>query len=84
MLALVVETGIATFSHFRVKRWRYWCGCSWWNVEASKQNFIIAEQEKRIGSKASLLNLKKRDAFHLPIENESIDIAAQNRLYSIF
>lgn len=52
-------------------------------LEASRQNFIIAEQEND-WFKSEFVELKKGDALNLPIENESIDIAAQNCLFNIF
>lgn len=52
-------------------------------LEASKQNFIIAEQEND-WFQSEFVELKKGDALNLPIENESIDIAAQNCLFNIF
>ena len=52
-------------------------------LEASRKNFIIAEQEND-WFKSEFVELKKGDALNLPIENESIDIAAQNCLFNIF
>ncbi|MFV8362076.1 arsenosugar biosynthesis arsenite methyltransferase ArsM [Flavobacterium sp. ZT3P35] len=52
-------------------------------LEASRQNFIIAEQEND-WFKSEFVELKKGDALNLPIEDESIDIAAQNCLFNIF
>ncbi|MBC7525103.1 MAG: arsenosugar biosynthesis arsenite methyltransferase ArsM [Flavobacterium sp.] len=52
-------------------------------LEASKQNFKIAEQEND-WFKSEFVELKKGDALNLPIENESIDVAAQNCLFNIF
>lgn len=52
-------------------------------LEASRQNFIVAEQEND-WFKSEFVELKKGDALNLPIENESIDIAAQNCLFNIF
>lgn len=52
-------------------------------LEASRQNFKIAEQEND-WFKSEFVELKKGDALNLPIENESIDIAAQNCLFNIF
>ena len=52
-------------------------------LEASRQNFIIAEQEND-WFKSEFVELKKGDALNLPIENESIAIAAQNCLFNIF
>ena len=52
-------------------------------LEASRQNFKIAEIEND-WFKSEFVELKKGDALNLPIENESIDIAAQNCLFNIF
>lgn len=52
-------------------------------LEASRQNFKIAETEND-WFKSEFVELKKGDALNLPIENESIDIAAQNCLFNIF
>ena len=52
-------------------------------LEASRKNFIIAEQQND-WFKSEFVELKKGDALNLPIENESIDIAAQNCLFNIF
>jgi ubiquinone/menaquinone biosynthesis C-methylase UbiE len=51
-------------------------------LEASRQNFIIAEQEND-WFKSEFVEFKKGDALNLPIEDESIDIA-QNCLFNIF
>ena len=52
-------------------------------LEASRKNFIIAEQEND-WFKSEYVELKKGDALNLPIPDESIDIAAQNCLFNIF
>jgi SAM-dependent methyltransferase len=52
-------------------------------LEASRKNFIIAEQEND-WFKSEFVELKKGDALNLPIEDESIDVAAQNCLFNIF
>ena len=52
-------------------------------LEASKQNFKIAEQEND-WFKSEFVDLKKGDALHLPVEDNSIDVAAQNCLFNIF
>ena len=52
-------------------------------LEASRKNFIEAEQQND-WFKSEFVELKKGDALNLPIENESIDIAAQNCLFNIF
>jgi SAM-dependent methyltransferase len=52
-------------------------------LEASRQNFKIAEKEND-WFKSEFVELKKGDALNLPIEDESIDVAAQNCLFNIF
>ncbi len=52
-------------------------------LEASRKNFKIAEQEND-WFKSEYVNLVKGDALHLPVEDESIDVAAQNCLFNIF
>jgi SAM-dependent methyltransferase len=52
-------------------------------LEASRKNFILAE-EQNDWFKSEFVELKKGDALNLPIEDESIDIAAQNCLFNIF
>ncbi len=52
-------------------------------LEASRKNFLIAEQENE-WFKSEFVELRKGDALNLPIEDESIDIAAQNCLFNIF
>jgi SAM-dependent methyltransferase len=52
-------------------------------LEASRKNFILAEQQND-WFKSEFVELKKGDALNLPIEDESIDIAAQNCLFNIF
>ncbi len=52
-------------------------------LEASAKNFKLAE-EKNDWFKADFVELKKGDALNLPIEDESIDVAAQNCLFNIF
>jgi SAM-dependent methyltransferase len=52
-------------------------------LEASRKNFLIAEKENE-WFKSEFVELKKGDALNLPIENESIDVAAQNCLFNIF
>ena len=52
-------------------------------LEASRQNFKIAEQENEWFS-SDFVELRHGDALHLPIEDESIDVAAQNCLFNIF
>lgn len=52
-------------------------------LEASKQNFQEAE-ELNPWFKSEFVDLRKGDALNLPIENESVDVAAQNCLFNIF
>lgn len=52
-------------------------------LEASRQNFKIAEGENEWFD-SSFVNLVKGDALHLPVADESIDVAAQNCLFNIF
>ncbi len=52
-------------------------------LEASKRNFKIAEKENPWFN-SDFVSLKKGSALDLPIENESIDVAAQNCLFNIF
>ena len=52
-------------------------------LNASRQNFKIAEAENP-WFKSDFVELKKGDALNLPVENNSIDVAAQNCLFNIF
>lgn len=52
-------------------------------LDASAKNFIEAENENE-WFKSDFVNLIKGDALKLPIEDESIDVAAQNCLFNIF
>ncbi|MBM1105271.1 arsenosugar biosynthesis arsenite methyltransferase ArsM [Aurantibacter crassamenti] len=52
-------------------------------LEASRKNFKIAEEEND-WFKSEFVDLKKGDAMNLPVESESIDVAAQNCLFNIF
>ena len=52
-------------------------------LEASRKNLILAEEENE-WFRSDFVNLVKGDAMHLPIEDESIDVAAQNCLFNIF
>jgi len=52
-------------------------------LEASRKNFIEAEDQNP-WFKNEFVELRKGDALHLPIENNSIDVAAQNCLFNIF
>jgi len=52
-------------------------------LEASKKNFEIAEKENE-WFKSDFVDLRKGDAMDLPVESNSIDVAAQNCLFNIF
>ena len=52
-------------------------------LTASKENFIEAEKQND-WFKSEFVELIKGDALNLPIEDESIDVAAQNCLFNIF
>ena len=52
-------------------------------LEASRKNMILAENEND-WFKSDFVNLVKGDALNLPIEDKSIDVAAQNCLFNIF
>ena len=52
-------------------------------IDACKQNFIEAEKLNPWFN-ASFVQLRKGDALNLPVENNSIDVAAQNCLFNIF
>ncbi|WP_349352010.1 MULTISPECIES: arsenosugar biosynthesis arsenite methyltransferase ArsM [unclassified Flagellimonas] len=52
-------------------------------LEASRKNFKLAEAEND-WFKSDYVNLVKGDALHLPVEDESMDVAAQNCLFNIF
>jgi len=52
-------------------------------LEASRKNFKIAEEENDWFN-SEYVNLVKGDALNLPVEDESIDVAAQNCLFNIF
>ena len=52
-------------------------------LEASRKNFKIAEEEND-WFKSEFVELRKGDALNLPIEDNSIDVAAQNCLFNIF
>lgn len=52
-------------------------------LEASKNNFKLAEAENT-WFKSEFVELKKGDALNLPVEDNSIDVAAQNCLFNIF
>ena len=52
-------------------------------LEAAQQNFLVAEKEND-WFRPEFVSLKKGDALHLPVEDQSIDVAAQNCLFNIF
>ena len=52
-------------------------------LEASRKNFEEAE-ELNPWFKSEFVDLKKGDALHLPVDDNSIDVAAQNCLFNIF
>ncbi len=52
-------------------------------LEASRKNFVEAEK-LNTWFKSEFVDLKKGDALNLPVEDESIDVAAQNCLFNIF
>lgn len=52
-------------------------------LEASKRNFVEAEA-KNDWFKSDFVELKKGDALNLPLEDASVDVAAQNCLFNIF
>ncbi len=52
-------------------------------LQASRDNFKIAEEEND-WFRSEFVNLKKGDALNLPVEDNSIDVAAQNCLFNIF
>ncbi len=52
-------------------------------LEASRKNFKVAE-ELNPWFKSEFVDLKKGDALNLPVEDNSIDVAAQNCLFNIF
>jgi SAM-dependent methyltransferase len=52
-------------------------------LQASRNNFVEAEA-KNDWFKSEFVDLKKGDALSLPVEDESIDVAAQNCLFNIF
>jgi SAM-dependent methyltransferase len=52
-------------------------------LEASRKNFLLAEKQNE-WYESDFVKLKKGDALNLPVEENSIDIAAQNCLFNIF
>lgn len=52
-------------------------------LNASKENFKVAEKENP-WFKSEFITLKKGDALNLPVDDNSVDVAAQNCLFNIF
>lgn len=52
-------------------------------LEASRKNFEVAEKQNP-WFKSEFVDLKKGDALDLPVEDASIDVAAQNCVFNIF
>ncbi len=52
-------------------------------LTASEKNFIEAEAQNKWFNK-DFVTLKKGDALNLPVDDETIDVAAQNCLFNIF
>ncbi|TXD54046.1 MULTISPECIES: arsenosugar biosynthesis arsenite methyltransferase ArsM [unclassified Polaribacter] len=52
-------------------------------LEASQKNFKVAE-EQNDWFKSDFVDLRKGDAMNLPVDDNSIDVAAQNCLFNIF
>ena len=52
-------------------------------LDASRKNFKIAE-EQNDWFQSDFIDLRKGDALNLPVEDQSIDVAAQNCLFNIF
>ncbi|UOY08815.1 arsenosugar biosynthesis arsenite methyltransferase ArsM [Muricauda sp. SCSIO 64092] len=52
-------------------------------LEASRQNFKVAEKEND-WFRSDFVELRRGDALHLPVEDNTIDVAAQNCLFNIF
>ncbi len=52
-------------------------------LEASRKNFLEAEAQNP-WFKSEFVDLKKGDALNLPVDDNSIDVAAQNCLFNIF
>jgi SAM-dependent methyltransferase len=52
-------------------------------LEASRKNFKLAEKTNE-WFRSDFVELKKGDALNLPVDDESIDVAAQNCLFNIF
>lgn len=52
-------------------------------LEASRTNMLEAEKSNA-WFKKEFIELRKGDALHLPVEDNSVDVAAQNCLFNIF
>ncbi len=52
-------------------------------LAASKENFLDAEKQNP-WFRSEFIKLVKGDALHLPVEDNSMDVAAQNCLFNIF
>ena len=52
-------------------------------IDACKENLVEAENQNK-WFKKNYITVKKGDALNLPVEDNSIDIAAQNCLFNIF
>lgn len=52
-------------------------------LEASRQNFKVAEKEND-WFRSDFVELRRGDALHLPVEDNTIDVAVQNCLFNIF
>lgn len=52
-------------------------------LNASKNNFVIAEKEND-WFKSEFVQLLKGDALNLPVQSNTVDVAAQNCLFNIF
>ena len=52
-------------------------------LEASRKNFLLAKKQND-WFESDFVSLKKGDALDLPVEDNSIDVAAQNCLFNIF
>ncbi|MGE0566509.1 MAG: arsenosugar biosynthesis arsenite methyltransferase ArsM [Bacteroidia bacterium] len=52
-------------------------------IQASRENFGEAEKQNP-WFKSEFVELRKGDALNLPVEDESVDVAAQNCLFNIF
>ena len=52
-------------------------------LDASAKNFLLAEESNPWFNK-DFVDLRKGDALNLPVEDSSIDVAAQNCLFNIF